>query len=69
MVLLVDGLVLRDPVNMNEALGVKEREDHGLLLQSVHPCLLGPEGVLVLPVSTLTLALRVVSKDPTLVVS
>ena len=52
VILLIDGLTLRNPYSVNEPLGVKERNDHGLLLRPAHLCLLGPGGGRVLPLGT-----------------
>ena len=51
------------------ALRVKKRNDHGLLLQSIHPRLLGSWGSPMLRLSFLTCALRVVCEHPTLATS
>ena len=59
-----------DPFNVNESFGVKERNDHGLLLQSALHCIPGPGGLCVLPLRTLMLvrfALRVIGEHPTLI--
>ena len=69
VIFLIDGLTVRNTFNMNEPLEVKERIDHGLLLQLAHLCLLELGGSPILPLSTLTFALRVIGKHPTLIIS
>ena len=56
-----------DPFNVNESFGVKERNDHGLLLRSALHCIPGPGGLCVLPLGTLMqvrFALRVIGEHP-----
>ena len=67
LVLLINGLTVRNPFNVIEPLGVKETNEKGLLLRPAHLCLLGPGESPVLPLSTLKFALRVVGEHPTLV--
>ena len=69
VIFLIDGLTMMNPFNGNECLGVKERNDHGLLLQPARLWLLGPDGSPVLSLSTLMFALRVVGEHTTLVTS
>lgn len=56
----MDSLILRNPFKVYEPLGIKERNNHDLLWQPTHLCLLGPGGVCVLQLGTLTFVLRVV---------
>lgn len=60
VIYLIDGLTLRRPFNVNQPMGIKERNDYGLLLRRAHLCLHWPRGGRVLSLSTLTFVLRVV---------